>query len=92
MSRPTCLCASQRYDLLVAGAADLPELRCARYAATGSIRGLAALARGSDQQVRRSGGVQADPASVFLYRGEARDVAEALGIDCRPYEGPIIPP
>ena len=35
--------------------------------------------------------LQADPASVFLYRGEARDVAEAMGIDCRPYQGPIIP-
>jgi polysaccharide export outer membrane protein len=34
---------------------------------------------------------QADPASIFLYRGEARDVAEAMGIDCRPYEGPVIP-
>src|SRR5262249_37300285 len=32
-----------------------------------------------------------DPASVFLYRGEARDVAEALGIDCTPFEGPVIP-
>jgi hypothetical protein len=27
--------------------------------------------------------LQADPASVFLCRGEARDVAEAMGIDCR---------
>jgi polysaccharide biosynthesis/export protein len=42
----------------------------------------------------RAGGlvdVQADPASVFLYRGEARDVAERMGIDCRPYEGSVIP-
>ena len=46
------------------------------------------------EAISKSGGlvdVQADPASVFLYRGEARDVAEAMGIDCRPYEGPIIP-
>ena len=46
------------------------------------------------EAISKSGGlldVQADPASVFLYRGEARDVAEALGIDCRPYEGPVIP-
>ena len=28
---------------------------------------------------------------MFLYRGEARDVAEAMGIDCSPYEGPMIP-
>jgi len=35
--------------------------------------------------------VQSDPASVFLYRGEAREVAERMGIDCRPYEGPVIP-
>jgi polysaccharide biosynthesis/export protein len=46
------------------------------------------------EAISKSGGlldVQADPASVFLYRGEARDVAEALGIDCSPYEGPVIP-
>jgi polysaccharide export outer membrane protein len=46
------------------------------------------------EAVSRAGGlvdIQADPASVFLYRGEARDVAEAMGIDCRPYEGPVIP-
>src|SRR5262249_53917163 len=33
----------------------------------------------------------ADPASVFLYRGETRDVAEAMGIDCSKFQGPIIP-
>src|SRR5882724_10926939 len=46
------------------------------------------------EAISRAGGlvdVQADPASVFLYRGEARDVAEAMGIDCKPYEGPVIP-
>ena len=46
------------------------------------------------EAISRSGGLvdaQADPASVFLYRGEARDVAEAMGIDCTPYEGPVIP-
>ena len=46
------------------------------------------------EAISKSGGLldtQADPASVFLYRGEARDVAEAMGIDCRPYEGPVIP-
>jgi polysaccharide export outer membrane protein len=46
------------------------------------------------EAISKSGGLvdlQADPASVFLYRGEARDVAEAMGIDCTPYEGPVIP-
>jgi len=46
------------------------------------------------EAISKAGGlvdVQADPASVFLYRGEARDVAEAMGIDCRPYQGPVIP-
>jgi polysaccharide export outer membrane protein len=46
------------------------------------------------EAIGRAGGLvdaQADPASVFLYRGEARDVAEAMGIDCTPYEGPVIP-
>jgi polysaccharide biosynthesis/export protein len=33
----------------------------------------------------------ADPAAVFLDRGETRDVAAALGIDCTTFEGPIIP-
>jgi polysaccharide biosynthesis/export protein len=46
------------------------------------------------EAISKTGGLvdtQADPASVFLYRGEARDVAEAMGIDCKPYEGPVIP-
>jgi polysaccharide export outer membrane protein len=33
----------------------------------------------------------ADPKAVFLYRGETREVAGALGIDCSKFEGPIIP-
>jgi polysaccharide export outer membrane protein len=33
----------------------------------------------------------ADPAAVFLYRGETREVAQAMGIDCTPFPGPIIP-
>ena len=33
----------------------------------------------------------ADPMAVFLYRGETRDVAERLGIDCSKFDGPIIP-
>jgi len=46
------------------------------------------------EAISRAGGLVdtlADPASVFLYRGEARDIAEAMGIDCTPYEGPMIP-
>jgi polysaccharide biosynthesis/export protein len=46
------------------------------------------------EAISKAGGLldgQADPASVFLYRGEARDVAEAMGIDCTPFESPIIP-
>jgi polysaccharide export outer membrane protein len=33
----------------------------------------------------------ADPASVYLYRGETRRVAELLGVDVSKFEGPIIP-
>jgi polysaccharide biosynthesis/export protein len=33
----------------------------------------------------------ADPASVFLYRGESRHVAELLGVDVGKFEGPVIP-
>jgi polysaccharide biosynthesis/export protein len=34
---------------------------------------------------------QADPASVFLYRGETRELAARLGINCDRFDGPIIP-
>ena len=46
------------------------------------------------EAIARAGGLAdalADPASVYLYRGETREVAESLGIDCSPFEGPIIP-
>jgi polysaccharide export outer membrane protein len=46
------------------------------------------------EAVAKAGGlndVQADPAAVFLYRGELREVAEQLGIDCSKFSGPIIP-
>jgi len=33
----------------------------------------------------------ADPASVFVYRGETRHVAELLGVDVSKFDGPIIP-
>jgi polysaccharide biosynthesis/export protein len=35
--------------------------------------------------------VQADPASVYLYRQEARQLAELLGVDCSKFEGPTVP-
>jgi polysaccharide biosynthesis/export protein len=44
--------------------------------------------------VAKAGGLNdtlADPAQVFLYRGETRQVAELLGVDCSGFEGPIIP-
>jgi polysaccharide export outer membrane protein len=46
------------------------------------------------EAVGKAGGVSdavADPASVFLYRGETRDVAEAVGVDVSKFQGPIIP-
>jgi polysaccharide export outer membrane protein len=44
--------------------------------------------------VGKAGGLNdtlADPASVFVYRGETREVAERLGIDTSRFEGPIVP-
>jgi len=46
------------------------------------------------EAMAKAGGLNdnlADPASVFLYRGETREVAEQLGIDCSRFTGPIIP-
>jgi polysaccharide export outer membrane protein len=46
------------------------------------------------EAVAKQGGLVdavADPASVFLYRGEPREVAEHLGVDCSRFEGAIIP-
>jgi polysaccharide export outer membrane protein len=46
------------------------------------------------EAVGKHGGLSdslADPASVFLYRGETREVAERLGVDCSRFQGPIIP-
>lgn len=34
---------------------------------------------------------QADPGSVFIYRGETREVAKLLGIETSQFSGPIIP-
>ena len=46
------------------------------------------------EAMAKAGGLkdeQADPASVFVYRGEPRHIAEQLGVDCPPVAGPIIP-
>jgi polysaccharide biosynthesis/export protein len=46
------------------------------------------------EAVGKAGGLndnQADAGAVFLYRGETRDVAQQLGIDCAKFQGPIIP-
>jgi polysaccharide biosynthesis/export protein len=46
------------------------------------------------EAVGKAGGLNdtvAEPASVFLYRGETREVAEQVGIDCSPFDTPIIP-
>jgi polysaccharide export outer membrane protein len=46
------------------------------------------------EAVAKAGGLvdgAADPASVFLYRGETRETAKELGIDCTPFSGDLIP-
>jgi polysaccharide export outer membrane protein len=74
------------------------------FVAFGAVGGSAAAAQGQfkfdawrlslAEAVGRQGGLNdalADPASVFLYRGETREVAEQLGVDCTRFQGPIIP-
>jgi polysaccharide biosynthesis/export protein len=46
------------------------------------------------EAVAKQGGLNdglADPASVFLYRGETREVAREIGVDVNNFQGPIIP-
>lgn len=46
------------------------------------------------EAIAKAGGLNdtlAEPAAVFLYRGETRDFAERLGVDCSRFPGPIIP-
>jgi polysaccharide export outer membrane protein len=46
------------------------------------------------EAVAKAGGLvdgAADPASVFVYRGEPRETALELGIDCTPFTGPLVP-
>jgi polysaccharide export outer membrane protein len=44
--------------------------------------------------IAKAGGLNdavAEPSAIFLYRGETREVAERLGVDCSRFPGPIIP-
>ena len=46
------------------------------------------------EAVAKQGGLNdglADPGSVYLYRGETREVARQIGVDVNKYDGPIIP-
>lgn len=46
------------------------------------------------EAIAKQGGLNdslADPSAVFLYRGEPREVAKEMGVDVRPFKGPIIP-
>lgn len=46
------------------------------------------------EAIAKQGGLsdsQADPGSVFLYRGETREVAREIGVDVNKFDGPIIP-
>lgn len=46
------------------------------------------------EAVAKQGGLNdalADPSSLFLYRGETREVARQIGIDVNRFDGPIIP-
>jgi polysaccharide export outer membrane protein len=46
------------------------------------------------EAIGKQGGLNdglADPSSVFLYRGETREVAREIGVDISRFQGPIIP-
>jgi len=46
------------------------------------------------QAMAKAGGLldaQAEPAGVYVYRREPRELAERLGIDCSKYVGPLVP-
>ena len=46
------------------------------------------------EAVAKAGGLsddRADPGAVFLYRGEARQVAQSIGVDISKFNGPIVP-
>jgi polysaccharide biosynthesis/export protein len=46
------------------------------------------------EAVGKQGGLNdnlADPSMIYLYRGETKEIAAQLGVDCAKYEGPTIP-
>jgi polysaccharide biosynthesis/export protein len=46
------------------------------------------------EAIGKQGGLndaQADPAAVYLYRGETRAIAKEIGVDVTPFQGDIIP-
>jgi len=46
------------------------------------------------QAMAKAGGLldaQAEPAGVYVYRREPRELAERLGVDCTRFEGPTVP-
>ena len=46
------------------------------------------------QAMAKSGGLadgQAEPAGVYVYRREPRELAERLGVDCSKFVGPLVP-
>jgi polysaccharide export outer membrane protein len=46
------------------------------------------------EAISKAGGLvdqASNPAAVFIYRGETREIAQAMGVDCTPFEGPIVP-
>jgi polysaccharide biosynthesis/export protein len=46
------------------------------------------------EAMAKAGGLNdllADPASVFVYRGERREFAERMGVDISKFDGPVIP-
>lgn len=46
------------------------------------------------QAMAKAGGLldaQAEPAGVFVYRREPRELAERLGVDCSKFVGPLVP-
>jgi polysaccharide export outer membrane protein len=46
------------------------------------------------QAMAKAGGLldaQAEPAGVYVYRREPRELAERLGVDCSRYVGPLVP-
>ena len=82
---------SPRYDLRLQGTADLYRIR---RLGTQGLFNFEAWRLSLAERWRRLAGlqdVQADPASVFIYRGETRELAARLGVNRDRFTGPIIP-